>query len=176
MFSRLETIFRSEFRQTEKTDTRQQITRQNKDFQRKKHKEKKKDDALLSSEDDTAVSIRALSIFLKGLLPGEEDDIKNNKENDPANKVQNKAKNPNTVKAINAYERSSADKASSYNALEKTANNYNLSAEEENKIKKILDNLELLKDKNLEYLTLKPAPTFLESLDKAIGLLIKRHL
>jgi hypothetical protein len=179
MFSRLETIFRTEFRHTEKTDTRQEIKRNHNQRRDKKENKKNKDSEIFSDDDFTTVSIKALIIFLKNLIKNEIENENNqnpekSKNNIDTPKENKRAGNPKTAMAINAYEKSSNNERQSIQISEDSNNAVKLTKEEIIKIKKILEKLDTLSKQNYERLNLKPAPTFLESLDQAMGSLIKQ--
>ena len=169
MFSRIDPLFKTLFRHAESADTRQELKR--KDPLLERHGEKKDNPSHEDSplwEDETDVSIEALSSFLHTLL-GDKNHIFNNQsaQTPPPQKP-----SEDSSYAINAYQKTSGEQTRSINITEDEPqaeeSEFKLDEKERPTVEKLLKDLEELKKRNVEYLVVSKTGTFFESVKDAI--------
>ena len=188
MFSQLGPLFRTTFRQAEPSDTHLHIPHD----ERNKNKKKEEDSRNSSQssdlwEDNTNVTVDALRQFLINFLktlPGYADSENLNFENNqerPSQRPHEKTRPTNTrnAKAVRAYqamaEQNSNEAMAPVNQPVSTKNNPAptadlLESQELRDIHNLIDDLDVLKNANIQSLEIRPAETFLDSLKNAVKL------
>ena len=178
MDSRLDPIFKTQFRHAETLDTRQGIRREEKTGDRGKRDEKSRsDDEPDLWEDSTAVSIKALKAFLEQLVRDSTHTDEGEKINiAPPAPAENENTGPvaqDAARAAGAYERTyratheeetAAPTADTIPAIE-------LQPDEIRIIHQLIADLGLLQQRQIEYLTIKKSESFLQSLVDAAAAL-----
>jgi len=169
MVSRLEALYRTNFRTTEQTDSWLGIKRDEADKERKKNDSKEEESSDEFGEDDARLSIQSLYNFLKTLLqqqnPASTTSAPAAPETPPPNPL-----NPAT-RAASAYQ-STAQHAAPHglDTTQKTQqepgaeDTPQLSTAEIEKIQRLLGNLETLSARGVVDISLIPADSFLDSL------------
>ncbi|MCB9990209.1 MAG: hypothetical protein H6867_02370 [Rhodospirillales bacterium] len=179
MESRLDPLFKTQFRQTETLDTRQGIRRQDPDEQRGKRDRKDRDD----NEDDlwqdkTSVSVQTLQLFLEQLVRQQDSedkaaDIQLSPAEIPAHSTPdpNQHYTPQAAKAAQAYQRT-------YRATHHEApppvppadsiGNITLTPDEIRTIHQLINDLNTLAARRVETLTVEKSSSFLRSLVEAV--------
>lgn len=182
-------------RQTESTDTRQALQRHDSDFEQQHKKKEDKDQDSLKNEDIANVSVKSLHLFLNNLLKSRNNPAppiaeKNERRESTEGKSLSASQAemdfgeaPKTspgiaAKAAQAYETTahSAEKAQGQpeNPPPYTAQALALSASEIRVIYKLLDELQDLSERHIEYLQIERGETFLQSLVTAVEKAIKQ--
>ena len=118
MLSRLDSIFKTEFRHAEETDTRQAIRRRDPDQRRRNDGDKDKQSASELWHDDISVSVRSVKDILEQLLHKPAMDFKESAKTQPAKTPNNSSQDGNgdgdgapklasdqAAKAAQAYQR-----------------------------------------------------------------------
>ena len=190
MFSALGSIFSVKPRQAENTDTRQAIQRHDPDFERRrKKKEATPEEAL--QQDNALVSVSALREFLENFVknsPENTAEIQKEKTSEVSKEAidyniqtempldtqaQNAAKSGQAAQAASAYQNSAQSNEKSKVLLETTDQAegppLDLSSADIRVIYKLIEDLKLLNDSNVEYLRIERAATFLDSLVNAVN-------
>jgi len=178
MYSRLDPIFRALPRRTESTDTHLGIHREEKQDDRKRkdgHGKDEEDSALW--DDSTVVSVRALKVFLSGML-GTSVDANNEKidiDDDPGDGsvAQTRApSSPQAARAMQAYGgRSRAVEPPQHpnSAMQSAESSLKLSAEEERVIHRLVADLDVLAGRGVTDLNIRRNKSFLQSLVDAVA-------
>lgn len=202
MFSRLDPYFKTQMRQTENTDTRQAIRREEKQDSKKKdaHKDQSLDNSLW--EDSSGVSVEALEAFLSQFLKDSGENPNNNSqqyqemspEREPniseapselpeqSSTTQNAPQNTHTARALHAYQTMSYRAHPEELLLNAEQNRASLatpqdglSAHEIRMIHTLIDNLKTLAENNIHSVTIGQADSFLQGIEKAIKISSKEH-
>jgi hypothetical protein len=167
MFDRIDPLFKTLFRHTENADTRQDIKRKTPEQEQRKKdtsKEDKENNPLW--DDETDVSIEALSSFLGSLLGNKNQIFNSNTGQKPS------APAPSNNYAINAYQKNSENKSSKINITENVnpTEDSDLTLQDKDipLIEKLLEELQTLKKHNIEYLVISRKGTFFDSVKDAI--------
>ncbi|MCK5285009.1 MAG: hypothetical protein KAJ86_05425 [Alphaproteobacteria bacterium] len=178
MFSALENIFINKLRQTETTDTRQEIRRHDPEYEQRKHKKKKTKNELFDEQDSTIVSIDSLSIFLKNFLKSLKTE-----ENQEQHTTNPQVTGNNIPKERQSSEHISRQAAQAYqttdqslkrssailNSTDETTPDLGLKASEVRTIHTLIDDLKTLSDQQVEFLRIERSNSFLESITNAIA-------
>jgi hypothetical protein len=177
---KLDAIFRTGFQTVEKTDTWLGIRRQDPGEERKPRDHEKPEEDGEFGEDHTTLSVAALHGFLHQLLQqaGAEDvaeepsliaDI--NPELEPSQTPED----PRYRAAASAYQSTAQNmdrpslNMSTTEQASSDAPRLALTAEELRTIHVMLDDVGVLAERNIPTITLRPAPTFLESLGNGVS-------
>ncbi len=183
MFSQLGPLFKTVLRQTEKSDARLEIKRDEKQDQGKKQEfESSEEEASFLWDDSTGVSVEALKAFLIEFLKTKNGD--SDEETDLASEAaaiqpqSPKIQPVNNIaaKAVKAYASIAAQTAppALIQTVEAPENETDLSAlleaDEIRTIHVLIHELDLLARRGIENLTIEKADTFLESLVQAVRL------
>lgn len=169
--SQLYDIFRAFPRQTEKIDTHQYIRREDRKQRRKQQDKNKKSEESLFGEDNATVSVTALQAFFYDLIE-QQDDSPDIKEEYDEKDHPSRPGHPSTL-AVNAYQHA-AETDPGYKTNENikkikpSENKIALPAKDKERIKALLVSLQILSKKNVDLITLEPAPDFLRSIETAI--------
>ena len=170
-------------RHAEENDTRQNIQRHDPDFERRKKKKQKSPEELMAGESGATVSVTALEAFLKTFLKELSDkpkkgfndsSMQNGQENISTTQAPQTDKKHITGKAAHAvgtYQHiaESQNRTSILGDVnENNADMISLDSAEVRLIHTLLDDLKLLKDKNIEYIHIERAESFLLSLVNAV--------
>ena len=183
MFTSISNILGVKPRHAEQNDTRQDIQRHDPDHERRRRKKKDAQEELLGQEDGANVSIDALQLFLNKFLKELSDKPKQgfNETSNPSTKTENQsdsspqpgmnAGSAKAAKAASAYQHT-ADGQHEHSLLgdinENNADLISLDAAEIRIIYTLLDDLKLLSERNVEYIHIKRAENFLQSLVNAV--------
>ncbi|MFK7839273.1 MAG: hypothetical protein AB8B83_02990 [Bdellovibrionales bacterium] len=182
MFNTINNIFGTKPRQAEQNDTRQDIQRHDPEFERRRRKKKQNNEDLMPEDGGANVSIDALEIFLNKFLKelseksiksfnatSDSDENKALKENNPPKPEHLSG---SAAQAAQAYQHS-AESQHSHSLLgditESNADLISLEASEIRTIHALLGDLKLLKNKNIEYIHIERAESFLNSLVNAVN-------
>ena len=180
MFSRLETIFKTNFLPIKESDTRQDLTRDNKNT-RRKNDEKNADEQLedenhVFGDDVTIVSIAALHSFLNDLThaPDLKHDFLARKDNPTAlaDAKQNLPRDEKTKRAISAYEHMAAESDAPpppqkiQGRIDRLV--YHLNDEEKNMIVTLITELDALKKRGVSELKISSSKNFLSGVVDAV--------
>lgn len=176
-YSRLDSIFRTSFRHTETTDAWLGIRRdEGQDTRRKKqHKEEEKDSDSLW-EDSTSISVSALKAFLGSLIKdGTEEPYEETAEEKPQEDPSPRKPSGQTARAAQAYQTTARATDHTDEVVPQQdagtrdqTTTVELSVEEKQVIQQLLVDLEVLAKQNIEQVTIQKAPSFLESLVRAV--------
>lgn len=182
MFSTLGSIFTEKPRQAENTDTRQGIRRQDPDQEgRKKKRGHKEEPEFFGTEDDTSVSIDALRVFLVNFLKSLQKETETPNATMPetvqkdvlesGKPEQEKPRTGPLAQAAGVYAQTA--QASEKQSLSIKHNpeadiHDGLEATEVRTIHRLLDDLQELSDRNIEYLVIERSTSFLQSLHDAV--------
>lgn len=173
MDSRLDSLFKNTFRQTERTDTWMGIRREEpRDDQRRKNDDHKDDEDKTVWEDNMAVSIASLRQFLLSLLESQAPDPQDKgaqtseaPEEHPLTTTQQK-----THKAINAYQTTARHSTPTPPPVAEAPVKPNpaaLTQEENRDIYQLLQDLDNLLAQGITSLTIQKDGSFLQSLRKS---------
>ena len=183
MFSSINNIFGTKPHHAEQNDTRQDIQRHDPDFERRRKKKNEAKDELLQ-EDGATVSVDALIIFLNKFLKelsekqpkkgfnatsGTSPKPDNTAETTPSNTSAHKS--GKAAQAASAYQHMA--ESQHQNTLlgdvnENNADLISLDAAEIRTIHTLLEDLKLLDEKNIEFIHIDRAESFLQSLVNAV--------
>lgn len=188
MFSNLGPLFKTVFRTTEETDTRQAIKHEEKDQSRKRKDDEQDHKASPDLwEDKSSVSVDALQAFLISFIKGETFQ-KTNKNNLSKNNIsgekhpkknliqkQNNLKETAASRAAHAYQTTSK-KNHEQSTYIKELNSDNefiadadlIESEEARQIYKLITDLNILKNNGINEISIDPANSFIESLKNAV--------
>ncbi len=191
MFSTLNNVFGVQKpRHAENADTRQEINRQDPDEQKRKDNEQDEEVALFSEDDNAAVSIDALHAFLESFLKSlppekgaQQFDPKTTDDQKSASALavgrdfnQKRPMSGDVAQAMGAYKH--AAKGSSGNTenikrvsvseAKQAGENLGLQSSEVRDIHKLLEDLKILSDRNIETLVIERSDTFLNGLINAV--------
>lgn len=184
MFSALGSIFTTQPRHAESSDTRQDIRRHDPEHERRKKKKQFSQDDLLQNTDGATISVEALQLFLQSFLQSLADQSKQqfqkhaaqtdllNQEDQNSQKASGRA-----AYAANAYQ-SMADTQQKKSLLERTDMDIDqtppiaLEASEVRKIHGLLEDLKILHTRNIEYIRIERGESFLQSLIDAVNLIV----
>jgi len=190
MFSNLGPLFKTAFRKTEETDTRQHIKREERDIARRKNDEE--EDSRISIdlwEDKQSVSVEALQAFLTNFIqgktfrksnPASADTSKNSALKTAQSPPPTTPKNTQTARAVSAYQSIAEKTAPPQSAItenkksEMIAEADLIESDETRRIFALIEKLEKLKENGVTDLTIEPADSFTESLERAIAKQINR--
>ncbi|MEM6810874.1 MAG: hypothetical protein AAF549_00225 [Pseudomonadota bacterium] len=187
MFSQLGPLFKTTFRQAESNDTRQHIPHDERDKGRKKREEEESQSQKQEAwVDDTAVSVDSLRTFLINFLktiPEAQDELSDlDAGQDTAySRPHEKTRPTNThnAKAVRAYQtmaqkgqESAPPRPTEQIDNKPTADK--VASKELRDIYQLIDDLEVLKRRNIQNLQIKPAESFVESLKKAVALALSQ--
>ncbi len=166
MFSRIDPLFKTLFRHTENTDTRQDIKRKEPLHEHHKQKDEHTDpqDNPLW-EDETDVSVEALSSFLHSLL-GDKNPIFNQNAERPSSTTTT----PSSY-ATNAYQKRAGNTPRTLHITETaplSGDHATLSEKERPLVEQLLQDLSALKQQGVNYLILSRKGTFFDSVKDAI--------
>ncbi len=193
MFNALGGIFSIKPRQAENSDTRQNIQRHDPDFERpRKKKDSQSDDSFI--QEGATVSVAALRLFLQNFIKnGAEEGQENPSETTaPSEKpapdpLDFKIQTEMTLDDTNAADKKSAAAAyaaSTYKSAAQTNDKssvliettdtaqgppLDLSAADIRTVYALIEDLKILSEKNIEYLHIERAESFLESLMNAVN-------
>ena len=199
MFSRLDPYFKTQMRQTENTDTRQAIRREEKQDSKKKdsHKSQNTDNSLW--EDSSGVSVEALEAFLSqfleesyteessGFLTEQKQKTRTEEDsriNMPSENSEEPAmpQNTHTARALQAYQtmsyRAHPEELllnAEQNRASLTTPQNGLSTQEVRMIHALIDNLKTLAEHNIHSVTIEQADSFLQGIEKGIKIASKMH-
>lgn len=174
MFSSLGPLFKASFRQTEQTDTRQSIIREEKEEGRRKKREENpvKDDEFW--EDSTSVSVDALRTFLMNFLKGATltDKIRENETPPPVRMPEERTPaDTRTARALDAYQSMAEKTRASTPPPDMPAPQSEVdlvTSEEIRLMHELIKDLEILSARGVETLKIEPAGSFLAALRNAI--------
>ena len=172
-------------RHAEQNDTRQDIQRHDPEYERRKKEKQQHDDDLLQGEDSATIAVTALETFLNSFLKELTEKKPQNSFNasshaqekeDALNKPNPETNNQNRISgnaayAANTYQHiaQSQQKTSLLGEInENNADMISLDASEVRTIHALLEDIKLLKEKNIEYIRIERASSFLQSLVNAI--------
>ena len=170
-------------RHAEQNDTRQGIQRHDPEFERRKKKKQQSAEELFTGEDGATVSVAALQTFLNTFLK-ELSEKQPKKGFNTTSQMSEKQQEKQEVKpsqkpvsghaayASNAYQHmaESQQRTSILGEVnEGNADLISLDAAEVRTIHALLEDLKLLSDKNIEFLRIQRASSFLESLVTAVN-------
>lgn len=191
MFSTIGRIFTNQTpRQAENTDTRQDIQRHDPDYERRNKKRDNEKEELFS-EDGATISVEALRIFLENFLKSLSSQNTFNAGSKLVNKEREEFLNPQdnahieqntksisgqTAHAIHAYQHTSEaqqKKSLLEDGSVEGAPPISLDASEVRTIHKILEDLKTIEEKNIAYIHIERATTFLQSISNAIEKILK---
>lgn len=179
-------------RHAEQSDARQDIQRHDPEYERRKKKKQQSNEELFSNEDGSTVSVTALQTFLNTFLKelsekkpkqgfnatskAEEDSEKQDKQETAPPK---KPISGHAAYAANSYQHM-AESGQQTSILgdvnENNADLISLDASEVRTIHALLDDLKLLSEKNINYLRIERANSFLQSLVNAVDAIKKSDL
>lgn len=177
MFSQLGPLFKTTFRQAESNDTRQHIPHDERDKYRKKREEEKHTTEREEAwTDDTSVSVTSLQTFLINFLKetpeGDESINTSLSEQSGSARPHEKSRPTNThnAKAVRAYQNMAqqAQETSNSTPERPKADREKIQSEEVRDIYKLIDDLDILKQKNIAVLRIPPADSFIISLKNAV--------
>lgn len=186
MFSQLGPLFKTQFRKTEKNDTRQHIPHEEHDAAQKKYKGEKEKEAAPKWEDEATVSVASLRAFLIDFLktlPGAKDsgiDLTNEDQNtlQRPHEPQRPSSTKN-AKAVRAYQTMAkhaapieTEKNTSPIEMNKTLDT--IKSKEYRDIYKLIQSLEALSAHHVTELHIFKSRTFVESLKTAVNIEKKR--
>ena len=179
MFTAIGNIIGQQPRHAESSDTRQDIQRHDPDHERRRRKKQFSEEDLLGDTDGATIAVEALNIFLENFLKtlGEQSKQQFQKHaHNPEAKISENT-NPQPRKsgqaayAANAYQ-SMADTQKKTSLLEdipvEDAPTIALEAGEVRKIHALLEDLKILRKKNIEYIRIERSESFLQSLTNAV--------
>lgn len=189
MFTSLNNILGIRPRHAEQNDTRQDIQRHDPDFERKRRKKEQSPDDLFNQEDGATVSVQALELFLNKFLKELSEKPKQG-FNTQSQAALEKTENNEITKEPNVKNNPAAHAASAYQHMaqsqQKTSlledineNNADLIALDASEIRTIhtlLEDLKMLSEKNIEYIHIERAESFLQSLVNAVEDVKKSNL
>ncbi len=165
MFSQLGSIYKTIFRKTENVDTRLEIHREEKDRGKKRDSDENKNDSNSDFwEDSTIISIDAIREFLKNYL---DPDVRQNQ-----NLTSQTFKSPALLNQTNKIAMSAYARTLSLDHAEEENKNSNeilptkdmSLSDEEDKVFELLNDLILLEQNNIHFLTLEKSNDFLDSI------------
>lgn len=183
MFSQLGPLFKTTFRHAESNDTRQNIPHEERVQERRQQEEESQQQKPEKWEDDTAVSVDALQTFLVNFLktmPGADDGTLSQAQTPEADPLQSRPKervrptNTHNAKAVRAYQ-TMAQRAKEEAPPPPPPETNNdptadkVQSKELRDIHALIENLETLKQRNIQTLHIKPAESFVESLKAAVA-------
>ncbi len=187
MYSRLDPIFKTQFRHTETLDTRQGIRRQDqvKDKKKKSGNDESDSDDIDMWEDSTSVSIKAIKAFLEQLA-GETKKSAGKPEPGENIKISQKEKSISTATPATGKQ-SAARAAQAYQKMHRATHTEEqqeipqssipsiaLRPEEIRVIHKLIEDLGTLAAQNKDHLTIRKSENFLQSLVDAVEALKAR--
>ena len=171
MFIHVDPLFKVLTRHAESTDTREDIKRKDPDQERGKQKNKHEEHQNSALwDDETDVSIEALTSFLQNLLGNKNHIFNNNAEPEKTEKL-NAPENAPASYAINAYQKRSGESKKIIHISEPSSNSESdvtLSEKDIPLVEALLDDLVELKKRNVEYLIISRQGTFFNSVKDAI--------
>lgn len=181
MLSRLDSIFKTEIRQTEQTDTRQAIQRREPDQHRRNTEDENTNSAGELWHDDISVSVQSVKNILEQLLhkPAMDFQESANAKQDATQQTSGSAANntPPTgtsdkaARAAQAYQRTWEAVHPEDNVFKPTRENLpeiSLSGNETRMINELIKNLGILLNNGIETLTLEKSDSFLNALHEAV--------
>lgn len=180
MFGPINNILKGQPRQAESNDTRQEIQRHDPDFERRRRKKQTPEEELFGAEDGATVAVQALQLFLNKFLKELSEKPKQGfnaaTTQEKTQDIQNDTAEQKPVtspaaQAANAYQTmaQSGQRTSILGDInENNADLISLDASEVRIIHTLLDDLKLLSDKNIEYIHIERASSFLQSLVNAV--------
>ena len=199
MFSRLDSIFKTQERHAESLDTRQAIRRHEDQQQRSKGDDKKKNDDDALWQDSTTLSISGLQSFLEGLIAEQntagktqqsgttapQAETAEEKQPDPLQEdaQENPQMRERNTRAAMAYQRtqqtsypeqaihSSNKQQGSVDAAGSNSSNMQLTSTEARAIHQIIADLKKLSARGYTELTLQKADSLLQGIIDAIALI-----
>ena len=174
-------------RHAEQNDTRQEIQRHDPDYERRRRKKQKAEDDLFAGEDGATVSVEALTLFLNKFLKELSDKPKQGfnatslpeKEDIQSPKDNQRLSSGPAAQAANAYAhmaKSNQQKSILGDINESNADLISLDGSEVRIIHGLLKDLKLLSEKNVEYIHIERASSFLQSLVNAVETVKKSNL
>ena len=185
MLSRLDSIFKTQFRHAENTDTRQAIQRREQDQRRKNEDDKPNYDESELWHDDITVSVASVKNILKQLTSAKPQDTASTTQPDdvtifsPQNDPETDDSNPRSEqadKAAMAYKRTwqtTHPEETSFTPPPENLPDISLAATEMRMINDLIADLDTLLARDVHNLTLEKSDSFLQSLqiavEKALG-------
>lgn len=169
-------------REAEQSDTRLGINRHDPDEERRRERERKEKKDGFTQDDFTGVSIASLQAFLVAFIediheePEKGEDAYEIFEEEKEHELEDNVNQPQTPQAAQAHAAySNAASAYSHNAhsndvknAEAVAKNLGLSSDEVRTIYSVIEDLKVLQDKGLEYLSIERGDSFLQSIVSAV--------
>lgn len=170
-------------RETENTDTRQEILRHDPDEQRRKNARKNDDQSAYAEDDFTGVSVESLRAFLVAFIEDIHEEPKKGEksyevfEEEKAHEREEEHNQPQSPQAAQAYEAYS-NAASAYSHTmhshnvkdaEATAKNLGLSVDEVRSIYTLIEDLDTLQERGVQYLRIERGTSFLNSIENAVA-------
>ncbi len=195
MFYAIGNIFGAQPRTAEHTDTRQALQHHDPEYQRRQKKQNRKNDDQHEDLNDTVVSVEALQIFLQKFLKTAEDRRQQSKDFNGKDRRQSnreeerpeftprqeemplmddtRQKSAQAARAAYAYQSMQRPQQREKVLLETTDQGqgpeFDLSAADIRAIYGLLEDIKILTEKNIDYLHIETADTFLNSLTNAVG-------
>jgi len=184
MFTSIGNILCVKPRHAEQNDTRQDIQRHDPEFERRRKKKQKAEEELFGQEDGATLSIDALSVFLNKFLKELSDKQPSKGFNATSSgQSENKTEQADSPSAERPVSGKAAQAAGAYQHMaqrqhetsilgevnENNADLISLDAAEIRTIHAILEDLKLLEDKDIEYIHIQRADSFLQSLVNAVN-------
>ena len=184
MFTSIGNILGVKPRHAEQNDTRQDIQRHDPEFERRRKKKQKAEEELFGQEDGATLSIDALSVFLNKFLKELSDKQPSKGFNATSSgQSENKTEQADSPSAERPVSGKAAQAAGAYQHMaqkqhetsilgevnENNADLISLDAAEIRTIHAILEDLKLLEDKDIEYIHIQRADSFLQSLVNAVN-------
>ena len=173
-------------RHAEQNDTRQDIQRHDPDHERRRRKKQTPEEELFADEEGATVSVEALTLFLNKFLKELTEKPKKGfnatsrpEEEKPAETIETQPSLNPAAQAANAYQNmaQSQQKTSLLDDInEHNADLISLDGSEVRIIHSLLKDLKLLSDKNIEYIHIERASSFLQSLVNAVDTVKKSSL
>lgn len=188
MFTSINNILGIQPRHAEQNDTRQDIQRHDPEYERRKRKKKESSDDLFEGEDSATLSVSALQAFLNNFL--KELSEKTPQKSFNATSAQEETKDQEPQEAAKPVTGQAAYAANAYQHMaesrqetsmlgdvnENNADLISLDAAEIRTIHTLLDDLKLLSEKNIEYIKIQRATSFLQSIGNAVETVKKSDL
>ena len=175
MFTELGKIWTHNIRKTDPTDTHEYIREHTRDHQKQGHPDDENRSDMFDSDDHTEVSVVALDAFLQSVLRNHPDNDAKPSLHDAAMEIQTpkvhkREAAPPMRGAVNAYEHAAetSQSPSRYEISEEQSSALNLTSEDVQDIKDIVQGLQTLKKYNIQTIEITVGNSFLSGLKIAI--------
>ena len=175
MFTELGKIWTQNYRKTEPTDTHEYIREHTRDQQKSPKHQKRDQSEIFDTEDHTEVSVAALAAFLQSVLDNHPNENEKPSLHDAAKEIQTPKAHKRKASearrgALSAYKHAAEtiESNKSYEITEEQGASLNLSDNDIQDIRTIVQGLKTLKSYNILTIEISTGDSFLNSLKAAV--------